>query len=485
MNSQTLKMIADELSAELTGRRFGRVFQPGRGEFTIDLRLDDSRYLYIDLRPGDPAIYLIRRRLRDIEKASGSPSPFALAMKKYLSGSEVTAVGKRTGERVVEIELRAEDELGSICFRRLIAQLTGRSANLFLTDGSGAILDRARDTRGDGQQIGETYSPPEREGGPVEERAAPVDAAAADSPNLPSAALDAFYAERDAERRFQSLASAAAAKVASAIRKRRKLASNLNNDLAEHGDADRWKRFGDLLLSNLSTARREGNSITVLDYFDGTLPEIAIDADENDSITEAAEKYFRRYTKARNAAAEVAGRLENLSKELSQLQNRKAAIEQAIEEKDSAFLEEAAGVKKPVSVRDKKRSPESSGVARRFVSSDGFEILVGKRAKDNDVLTFKLAKSLDTWMHAADYPGSHVVVRNPNRKEVPQRTLHEAAQLAAFYSQGKAQIKAAVHYTQKKFVNKPKGAAPGLVSLASFKTLLVVPEIPPELDRQG
>ncbi len=75
-------------------------------------------------------------------------------------------------------------------------------------------------------------------------------------------------------------------------------------------------------------------------------------------------------------------------------------------------------------------------------------------------------------------PGSHVVVRNPNRKEIPQRTLLEAAQLAAFYSQGKSQPKAAVHYTQKKFVNKPKGAAAGLVSLASFKTILVVPEFP-------
>jgi predicted ribosome quality control (RQC) complex YloA/Tae2 family protein len=85
-------------------------------------------------------------------------------------------------------------------------------------------------------------------------------------------------------------------------------------------------------------------------------------------------------------------------------------------------------------------------------------------------------------MHAADYPGSHVVIRNPNRQEIPPRTLLEAAQLAAFYSQGRAQTKAAVHYTQKKFVNKPRGAAPGLVSLASFKTILVEPRVP-ELER--
>ena len=87
-------------------------------------------------------------------------------------------------------------------------------------------------------------------------------------------------------------------------------------------------------------------------------------------------------------------------------------------------------------------------------------------------------------MHAADYPGSHVVIRNPNRKEIPHQTLTEAAKLAAFYSQGKAQTKAAVHYTLKKFVNKPKGSAPGLVSLASFKTILVVPEFPEALTQK-
>ena len=87
-------------------------------------------------------------------------------------------------------------------------------------------------------------------------------------------------------------------------------------------------------------------------------------------------------------------------------------------------------------------------------------------------------------MHAADYPGSHVVIRNRDRKEIPPATLLAAAQLAAFYSQGKAQPKAAVHYTLKKFVNKPKGAAPGLVSLASFKTLLVEPTFPETVDKR-
>ncbi len=133
--------------------------------------------------------------------------------------------------------------------------------------------------------------------------------------------------------------------------------------------------------------------------------------------------------------------------------------------------------KKKILLGKKRKAEAAFKGARRFESSDGFEIMVGKKAQDNDFLTFRVARSLDTWMHAADYPGSHVVIRNPNRKEVPNRTLLEAAQLAAFYSSGREQTKAAVHYTQRKFVNKPKRSVPGLVSLSSFKTILVVPQV--------
>ncbi len=485
MNPATLETITTELATELTGRSFGRIFQMGRNSFTFDFRLPHSRYLFADLRPGDPAIFLITRRLKDLERTSGNPSPLAQTLKKRLSGGQVVSVQKLPDERVVAIEFVAEDEAGSVERYRLIAQLTGRSANLFLADERNVVLDRARDTLGEGQQIGDVYAPPAREGvSPGSERVTPADAAVAASPERPSEALDRLYSERAAEQRFSALAGAAAAKVSGEIRKREKLIANLRNDLVEHGNADEWKRLGDLLLSNAGTASREGGSLRVIDYFDESLPEIAIEADENDSITETAEKYYRRYTKARNAAQEVSTRIEKLNAELEGLRRKAAEIERAVAEQDTAFLETASGAPKAARVKETKKSPETGGVARRFVSSDGFEILVGKRAKDNDVLTFKIAKSLDTWMHAADYPGSHVVVRNPNRAEIPPRTLLEAARLAAFYSQGKSQVKAAVHYTQKKFVNKPKGAAPGLVSLASFKTLLVEPGVPEALENR-
>jgi len=113
---------------------------------------------------------------------------------------------------------------------------------------------------------------------------------------------------------------------------------------------------------------------------------------------------------------------------------------------------------------------------RRYRSSDGYEILVGRGARDNDHLTFKTAQPNDLWLHTGDYPGSHVVVRNPTRKEIPHRTIVEAAQIAAKFSQARKDSKVIVHYTARKFLSKPKGAAPGLVRMSTFKTIMVEPK---------
>ena len=262
------------------------------------------------------------------------------------------------------------------------------------------------------------------------------------------------------------------------LAKHRKLIANLRGDLDKHGDPVKWKRFGDLLLANLNNAERCGDIISVTDYFDERAPLIEIEGEEHRPLNQIAEGYFRRYTKARNGLQVIAERMAATEPEIDRAEARIASIDAAIEKGDRDFLATLLEPpKKKIQLGRKKKVEAAFKGARKFTSSDGFEILVGKKAKDNDYLSFRIAKSLDLWMHAADYPGSHVVIRNPNRKEIPSKTLIEAAQLAAFYSSGREQVKAAVNYTQKKFVNKPKRSIPGLVSLASFKTILVVPQV--------
>ena len=115
-------------------------------------------------------------------------------------------------------------------------------------------------------------------------------------------------------------------------------------------------------------------------------------------------------------------------------------------------------------------------VARRFVSPDGYVVLVGRTAVDNDLLTFKIASPNDFWLHVAAESGSHVVVRNPHRVDsLPRETLRFAAALAAHYSRARRGGKVAVHVTRRAEVRKPRGLAAGKVTISHFKTVHAAP----------
>jgi predicted ribosome quality control (RQC) complex YloA/Tae2 family protein len=481
MNVKTLEKICAELSDALVGQKFGKIFPLSRFQMAIDFRLHDSNYLFISVEPGLPRIYLIKRRVRDLEKQSAHSSTFVLFLRKRLANAVLQSITQIADERILRFEFTAQTELGQTEAYALIAQLTGRSANLFLLDKHDYILDALRETFGDGQEIGNGYAAPVRAGAGAQENGGDKkrESFSAGDFESVSEALDVFYLEQEAEKQFKARARTAENKLKQEITKREKLFKKLNQDLSNHGDAAKWKHFGDLILANLADALRIDGKILVVDYFDENTPTLEIEADENDSLTTVAEKFFRRYTKARNAGEEISKRLEVLREELRNLNLKKERLTQAIAEKDESVIDEYAGAQQLEKPRSKQREKQAENFtgARRFESSDNFEILVGKASKDNDFLTFRVAKSLDLWLHAADYPGSHVVIRNPNRLEIPPKTLLEAAQIAAFYSQARTQPKVAVHYTPKKFVNKPKGAAAGLVSLSSFKTILVEPKI--------
>ena len=480
MNNATLEKITVELKKELINQKFGRIFSQKKLQFAIDFRLHDSKFLFISLEPFAPRIYLIKRKLKELEKESKNPSQFVLFLRKRLSNAELKSVEKFDNERILKFLCSARNDLGQVEIYSLIVQLTGRSANLFLLDKNGFILDSLRENSGEGQQIANRFSPPEK---PHQLQNPETSFPQEDFKTL-SEALDFHYLEIEAEKDFQAKAKSAESKIKAEIKKREKLVKKLDQDLENHGEAEKWKRFGDLILANLANAERRENKIIVTDYFDENLAKIEIEAEENLSFTEAAEKYFKRYTKARNAKEEISKRLLILNTELEKLFAEKYMIETAIAEKNSEFFNFEEEPDKGKSKSLKNKFLDSKSKSRNFTSTEGFEILVGKGAKDNDHLTFRVAKSNDLWLHAADYPGSHVVVRSQNRQEVPPKTLLEAAQLAAFYSQAREESKVAVHYTLRKFVHKPKGAVAGLVNLASFKTILVEPKIVEEIENK-
>jgi predicted ribosome quality control (RQC) complex YloA/Tae2 family protein len=486
MDDESIKAIVAEIEPLLIGRAPGKIFQLGPLSLAIDFRLRDG-YLFLSAEPGLPRLHLIKRRVRDLEKQSVPLTQFALALRKELAGATLHALEKDSRDRVVRFRFVCRDELDQVIQRTFIAQLTGRSANLFLLDAREVITHQLRPARGAGQQIGEGYrltgsSPTAREGSVVE----PFDRTPGQFDSL-SEALDRHYSALLTQLAFDVRASAARADLRKKISRQQKLVKQLQADLVSHSDAEQQKRLGDLLLANLSTAKRSRNRVKLIDYFSPDAPLIEIELDEKVTLPQEAERRFALYSRSKRAVKQINSRITLAQKELAALEAQQAELEKLVAERDEASLARftssvvVAGSPREISFcisRGKsKRKPEKKipGV-RRYVSSDGLEILVGRTSRDNDHLTFKVARPNDLWLHAADYGGSHVVVRNSTRKDVPHRTIIEAAQLAAQFSQARKDPKVDVHYTQRKFVSKPRGSAPGLVRMTRFKNITVAPK---------
>ncbi|HEV7905525.1 MAG TPA: NFACT family protein [Pyrinomonadaceae bacterium] len=498
MNDGLIAQIVAELAPALAGRMLGKVWQLSRVSLAIDFRLSDGRYLFISIDPAQPRLYAIARTVRELEKDSLPPSNFVQSLRKQLGGARLLSLKKDEGERVVRFAFASYDAVGDAHDWTLIAQLTGRAANLLLLDASGRIVDALRTPRGEGQEIADIYQPPPRSGSSSigAGRPTPAPPFAQGAHASLSTAADAYYRALEATRAFDARANAGRARLRALVEKQTKLRRNLERDLQAHGDAVEHKRIGDLLLANIANAERRGSRVRVTDYFAEDAPVIELEIDEHASLQEEAARRFTRYTKAKRAAQEIKARLAELDAELAALERRRQQLEEIIAARDEAALEsfdeKKRGAKGTRGTGAQGRSSAAPGGAhrtkaqvkaaeqvagaRRYRSSDNYEILVGRAAKDNDQLTFKVARAHDLWLHAADYPGSHVIVRNPERgADVPHRTIIEAAQLAAFFSQAKRDAKVSVHYTPRKFLSKPKGAAPGLVRMSSFRSILVEP----------
>jgi predicted ribosome quality control (RQC) complex YloA/Tae2 family protein len=297
-----------------------------------------------------------------------------------------------------------------------------------------------------------------------------------------SEAADAYYSIRADQKSLQARFNSTRQILVREIKKRETVAAALVRDRERFEDPDGLKKNGDLLLANLATARADGTKATVVDFFDPQQREIEIEIEEGKPLQQSAANYFSRYQKARRALAAIAHREGELSGQIEPLKTilRELEANPAEEQisKAQLALERRLGRSHQQGSESKNKQNEKRGAiaGRRFKTADGYEILVGRNDRENDSITFRESSPQDIWLHAADYPGSHVIIRNPRRKPVPHKAIVEAAELAAFYSQAKQEGKAAVHYTQRKFVSKPPRAKAGLVRLSSFKTVMVEPK---------
>ncbi len=240
----------------------------------------------------------------------------------------------------------------------------------------------------------------------------------------------------------------------------RKLKSNAKR-IEALNNAYSYREMGDLLMANLYQIQA-GLSAVELDKFDGT-GKVRIKLNKQLSPQANAERY---YNKAKNEKKQ----LEFAYKSANELKTSKALKMQEIENYEQ--LEDFKSLK---SIAQKATEKNRQRLPYRKITFGDYELRIGKGARDNDELLRNFTSKHDLWLHAKDVSGSHVIIVNTRKKEIPASVIEYAASVAAFNSKAKNESIAAVIYTERKFVRKPKGATPGLVKVDREEVILVEP----------
>ena len=320
-----------------------------------------------------------------------------------------------------------------------------------------------------------------REGKPVDFTFLPVLQYGPETESIPresfSALLDDFFSDRESAERVRQRGQDLVKSVTSARDRTARKLGNQARELEATKNRERLRELGDILTSNLHLMERGMSTFRTMDFYDPEGGEVDIPLDPLLTPQQNAAKYYKEYNKAKTAEEMLTIQIEKGEKELEYLNSVLENIALAEGEKDlqeiRQELTETGYLRRPKTAA--KRAKKVSGKPMEFRSSSGLRISVGKNNSQNDLLTTKLAYKSDIWLHTQKIHGSHVILWLEGG-EADARSLTEAAQLAAYFSQARDGSKVPVDYTPVKYVKKPAGARPGMVVYTTYQTAVVEPD---------
>ena len=557
--------VLDEIRA-LRELRVEKIHQPSRDTVLLHLRHGEGRTkLLIAANPAAPRLHLTAANPENPPE----PPMFCMLLRKHLSGARLVEVKQLPMERCASFVFDCIDELGDRVNKTLVAELMGRTCNLYLLAPDGRILDCLRrigldETAKRPALPGMYYQNPEpvekldplalgkedyvnllagagadllsqrlmdtlgglsplicREAalfaaGDVDARIDSIDIANAaekldlffreqlqhprasyttDAACTPrqcafcpirqygdfreaegfSALLDMFYTVRDRNDAMRQKSGAVRKTVQNlCTRLKRKIAIQ-EKELEETYGRERLRQLGDIVTANIHKIVKGRTVLQAEDFYDEEMKVIDIPISPILSPQQNAAKFYKDYTRMKNAEKELTRQLSLGREELNYLQSvleelNRASTDGELEEirqelQAGGYLRAETG---------KKKMKQAKTAPLRFESTDGFPIYVGKNNRQNEELTFRLARKDDLWLHAQKVHGSHVIIACAGRP-VPDDTVTQAAQLAAHYAESAGGQNIPVDVMPVKQVKKPPNAKPGMVIYHSYRTVIVNP----------
>jgi predicted ribosome quality control (RQC) complex YloA/Tae2 family protein len=525
--------IAQELNTALAGGKIERVYMPERSEIMLHVNAPPqnerarSHYdLLVSAQSGHPLIYLATKRSGNPQ----NPPAFCMLLRKHLIGARVERVYRVDSERIIRMETDATDELGAHRRRTLVFEIMGKHSNIILLDENETILDAIKRVYADMSRVRQilpgmryTLPPPGKGISPLmeEETAGPRDRAyyealARDGRYDPliwldeagrmkdfhvfdlnvysglktssfptiSAMLEAYFEGKESGNRLQQKTVDLRRTLKARIDKLYLKKQRLLEDIKKAEGADVYRQKGELITANIYRMKGGAKEISLPDFTDGT--ETRITLDPRLSPSENAQRYFKKYSKAKTALIAKREQLDIAQHDIDFLESYLVYIDNATTDSDIDALRDELTALGFARRRGRSAAPRGTRPAYlKYESSAGRTIFVGRNNRENDELTLKRAAKNDLWLHTKDIPGSHVILKRAEGQDAPgmdgfdAQSIREAAALSAHYSKGRMSESVPVDYCLVKYVKKPAGAKPGMVIFTHNRTLYVKPGLPP------
>ena len=447
VSSSELAAVAGEVMERIGGSRVAKVHLFDRYDLVLHFREDKKLLLFISVRPGFCRAFLTKEK----SAAPKSPDPFAFLLRKHLFGCRLTDAIVMVNDR--QLALRFEPG-GYTLYCRMY-----RGGGLWLVDSESVVLGCAGYASKPPVKIGASYDAPQ-----ADEREAPKV-----FDGSPSAELEKRYKDLLAGEGLELVKRQLLAAIKKETKKHRRLSASLSKDRERIAAYRHYKFWGDLCKISFDRLKRGAKSVDLPDPETGK--DVTVLLKPELSPAQNVNLLYKNYRKYVTGTEKIDAMLKEAQISLENLERQKHGVEGAVcEEELEPFKAEVGLVPHTGARADRKKGVQKASPFREFTSQDGFEIRVGKNNLANDDLV-RSSNGNDLWFHLRDFPGSHVVVRAGGRRELPQTTIMEAANLALKYSSKAKDKKGLVIYTHVKNVKRPKKAPPGQVTVTREKTI--------------
>jgi predicted ribosome quality control (RQC) complex YloA/Tae2 family protein len=479
LNNAEIDLVISEL--EITGSQIQNIIQPDFSSLFLSLYdRGIKKDLLISLAPGKTRLNLTERRFPKPAKQQR----FVQFLKARILGGRIAYVTQPGKERIVKIKID-NDEWETFLWVRL----WGGSANIIATDSELTILDLFYRRPGKNEISGGKLCLPENAaqsaaGGAGTDTTPDTLAEAQESGkkgttykvrdypngkgNLFNTFIDNYYADAGLSDERERIREKITGKITRKLLILKSSLDRVSDELGAPGSFDRFRQYGQLILSSSHLIKPADKWLETENYFDnGNL--ISIELDTSLTPEENAEKYFKKYKKAKAAQSILQEEKNNIESRIKKLDETLASLDAINDVEKLNKINSEDELKKENNV-----FPGKSSLPGLQFYSGSYKFLVGKASTENDALLRKHVKGNDYWLHARDYPGSYVFIKYINGKSIPLEILIEGGNLALYFSKGRNSGKGEVYYTQVKYLRRAKGAKTGTVLPTQEKNLFII-----------